>query len=702
MFGVFWVVALHALLCFCYGFEWPWEDSSSSSSSGKASATSSASSSASGSSSGFSFFSSSSSGDDDSPYKPRNVTCPTGTLVRKAGNISDDERDYVSQRQEITNKNLIDFLDKRANISDFDAKKFVESLSKDHNITIGLAFSGGGYRAMLNGAGQILGLDKEYDQAADRGLGGLLQSSTYLTGLSGGSWLVGTLVLNDWISVADILDGKVDIWNLEDSIFNPNGLNLYKTVKYYNSMFNALSDKEDAGFPTSLTDIWGRALSYQFFTNGSGENVTWSSIRNLTSFKDYSMPFPIVVSDGRTPHTMIIDDNSTVFEFTPFELGSWDPSLGGFTDLQYIGSEVSDGKTNSSKCVVNFDNAGFVMGTSSTLFNQAILRLQKVDMNKMLKSIFTRILGILSYSQDDIAAYTPNPFAKYDHGSASVSIIQNNTLFLVDGGEDQQNVPLYPLLQTPRKVDVIFAFDNSGDTSEKWPNGTSLVHTYKRQFTKQGKGTPFPYVPSEEDFVDKKLNKGPVFFGCDASNLTDLIEFHDDRNLNETDVPLVVYIPNYHTSYKSNTSTYKMSYDDDEKRGLIQNGFEVATSKNLTDDEDWAACVGCALIRRSQERLGQKQPDDCKKCFKKYCWVGNADSAVSASSSSGSSTSSTSGSSSSSTSKGSNGGSGAGLTSNTATSSHSSSSSKSKKNGANVEHSDKLSITLALILSFVI
>lgn len=37
------------------------------------------------------------------------------------------------------------------------------------------------------------------------------------------------------------------------------------------------------------------------------------------------------------------------------------------------------------------------------------------------------------------------------------------------------------------------------------------METYKRQFAKQGKGTPFPYVPDVDGFLDQDLRDKPVF-----------------------------------------------------------------------------------------------------------------------------------------------------------------------------------------------
>ena len=81
-------------------------------------------------------------------------------------------------------------------------------------------------------------------------------------------------------------------------------------------------------------------------------------------------------------------------------------------------------------------------------------------------------------------------------------------LYLVDGGEDGQNIPISPLLH--RNVSAIFAFDNSNDVLN-WPDGTSLVKTYERQFSSQGNGIAFPYVPDQYTFRNLNLTSKPTF-----------------------------------------------------------------------------------------------------------------------------------------------------------------------------------------------
>ncbi|ODQ58490.1 hypothetical protein WICANDRAFT_80625 [Wickerhamomyces anomalus NRRL Y-366-8] len=558
-------------------------------------------------------------------YAPGNVSCPerstsgSSNLVREAHSLSEDEKDWLDKRHEITDEALREFLE-RADLQDFNIDDFFDNVNG--SINIGLAFSGGGYRAMLCGAGQISALDDRTHGANDTGLGGLLQSATYLSGLSGGNWLTGTLALNNWTSVQELI-GNTTIWNLEHSIFASGGWNIFKTFNQWDEIDDAIDAKRDAHFNTSLTDIWGRALSYQFFgrENDGDIGLTFSTLRDVEVFQNAEMPFPISVADGRTPGSTIVNLNSTVFEFNPFEMGSWDPSVYAFTDLKYLGTEVNNGVPQADQCIMGFDNAGFVLGTSSSLFNQFLLQLNTTGIKGAVYNLIEDFLQNLSEDFDDIAIYNPNPFYHSNHSTVR-TIVEDETLYLCDGGEDLQNVPLAPLVQPERDLDIIFAFDNSADTNDSFPNGASLIATYERQFSVQGNGTSFPYVPDKETFIGLNLTQKPTFFGCNASNMTGLT----------TIPPLVVYIANTPYTYWSNTSTFKMEYDEDEKLSMIQNGYEVASRYNLTIDQDWQKCVSCAIIRREQERNNQTQSEECSRCFQEYCWDGItvSDSSVSA------------------------------------------------------------------------
>lgn len=260
----------------------------------------------------------------------------------------------------------------------------------------------------------------------------------------------------------------------------------------------------------------------------------------------------------------------------------------------------------------------FIMGTSSSLFNTGLMQLDSFGLTGILRKFVESTLEFLSATESDIADYSPNPF--FGVNSAINPSAETRDLTLVDGGLDMQNIPLHPLIQPMRHVDVIFAMDNSADTVRlngslsNWPNGTAIIATYERSINLViGNGTLFPAVPDVNTFISQGLNNRPTFFGCSASNITT-----DPGKV----PPLVVYIPNSPYTFNSNISTTTLEYTHIERDLMIENGYNIATRGNGTSDATWAACVGCAIVRREQERKGTAQTAQCKKCFADYCWDG--------------------------------------------------------------------------------
>ena len=253
------------------------------------------------------------------------------------------------------------------------------------------------------------------------------------------------------------------------------------------------------------------------------------------------------------------------------------------------------------------------MGTSSSLFNQLTLNLDLSQVPSALRGLVNRTLTSLDDGENDIADYSPNPFYLYNPTGNSYNA-NDKQLTLVDGGEDLQNIALNPLIQPNRHIDIIFAVDSSADVSN-WPNATALVATYERSLGPISNGTEFPSIPDQNTVVNLGLNTRPTFFGCNASNMT-----------NGLDVPLVVYIPNAPYVTYSNVSTFDLTTNNTFRDAIILNGYNVATQGNGTEDPEWPACVGCAILSRSLERTGTNVPGQCQQCFERYCWDGTVDS----------------------------------------------------------------------------
>jgi len=319
------------------------------------------------------------------------------------------------------------------------------------------------------------------------------------------------------------------------------------------------------------------------------------------------------VTIERPPNQLHILANSSIYEINPWEIGTFDPPTAAFAPLQYVGSTFSRGfVAENLSCISGFDNMGFVVGTSSSLFNQAYLQINNTNSPPGVVEFVSGKLKEIGNENNDVS-YWVNPFYQFN---PEVNTNTNNQILpLVDGGEDLQNIPLHPLLQPPRGVDVIFAVDSSADTASPgayWPNGTSLVATYQRSLLNSGHEAPFPAIPDQNTFVNLGLNSKPTFFGCDPKNLTQ-------------PTPLIVYIPNSPYTYDSNISTFQLETNDTQRNSIIQNGYNVATRGNGTIDSEWPACIGCAMLARSFWKTLTDSPSVCQNCFARYCWNGTMD-----------------------------------------------------------------------------
>ena len=154
---------------------------------------------------------------------------------------------------------------------------------------IGIAVAGGGYRALMNGAGTLAASDDRTQNATGKGqLGGLLQSATYLSGLSGGAWLVGSVYANNFSTVQTYINDNggstADLWQFQNSIFEGPDPGILSTYRYFQNLKKDVESKSKAGYDTSITDYWGRALSAQLVNSTNGGIGTIFNLESLETF----------------------------------------------------------------------------------------------------------------------------------------------------------------------------------------------------------------------------------------------------------------------------------------------------------------------------------------------------------------------------------------------------------------------------------
>lgn len=579
-------------------------------------------------------------------YSPYEAHCPVANatflhsnetvsgFIRDNFGISQDEYSWISGRQVKTHENLIQFLD-GLNMTDYKNVSFAEYLGDMNQsaINIGLSFSGGGFRALLTGAGELSALDSRSINGSS--LSGLLDSSAYISGLSGGSIMLSTLINQNWTSVDDIIYGNSTLWNMTASP-------LPSSLAGFQKYLTEVQTKKSNGYDISLVDIYGRILSRYMFEADQDEyglNALWSDIQYSEPFVNFDMPFPMILTTGGASlNTSYYGSN--VFEINPFEFGSWSPYVGGFIPLELMGSLLNDGvPENKTSCTYDFDNVGYLVGSSSNILAllqpildeviQGKLNISDVDFSSLGLDVDTSklditpatlklLLGLINTDYEEITyGLLDNPFYNFTSVyNTSSDVIEGETLYMVDGGLYEEVIPMDPFLVPGRAIDIVFAFDNTANTEDNWPNGTCLFATEDRWLDSYPNDTFYQLPSSVEEFVDLGLNLGPVFFGCNGSNLITDEETHPDASANFTFMkPLLVYIPNTNLTAMSNVTGY--TYTDDERNALIDNGFELA----LGDSDDFAECIGCAIIRRSEERLGLSPSPNCAKCFETYCYV---------------------------------------------------------------------------------
>lgn len=552
-------------------------------------------------------------------YAPVTGSCAGNTnLVRAADGLSDAETQWLKKREGNTKVALKKFLERAT--KDFADSSIVDEIFGSATPRAGFAACGGGYRGTFIGAGIAAAMDERTDGANEHGLGGLLQGLSYMSGLSGGTMFTSTLLFNNWTSVQEIADrmndGDHSIWDISQSPMNPGGSDSQYTNKVFGTIKNALKEKYDAGFDVTLADVYGLFTGYYLYPSlpDGGATYLWSDVQDMDTFKNGEMPMVIELSSVESADETAVSLGSTGFEITPFEFGSWDETVKAFTNIKYLGTEVSNGvPTNEDSCVTGFDNASFLSGASSNIVNYIYYQGSAMYQTVIgtIKSKF--IPANSTVDRIDVNIISPNPFKDTSYLTSSDNThVESDSLYMVDGGFGGQNIPFNPLMRKERDLDVVFASDTTFNTADVWPSGSSLMHTYDRQFMAIGKTDAFPYVPDTETMMSLGMNKNPTFFGCDSSNLTDLAYVP----------PLVVYLPNRAYSFNSNITTWTLTYTKEERLAMIQNGFEIATRNNFTDDPGFLGCVGCAVMRRKQEQLGLEWPAECQQCFQQYCWNG--------------------------------------------------------------------------------
>lgn len=132
-----------------------------------------------------------------------------------------------------------------------------------------------------------------------------------------------------------------------------------------------MGNKSASGYPTTLIDIYGQVISYNFINSTGGSDLNWSSITSQPSFQNHDAPYPIItITQANVAAGMCSPENGTaIWEIAPLEFGSWDETVDAFYPTRYMGTQNSSGQ-----CTVGFDNIGLITAISSNILIVSTIR----------------------------------------------------------------------------------------------------------------------------------------------------------------------------------------------------------------------------------------------------------------------------------------------------------------------------------------
>ena len=446
------------------------------------------------------------------PYRTKTA------MVRET--VSDDipkaEKQFSKQRAGITKHALAKFLGKPVSGS---APR------------IALAFSGGGFRAMISTLGFLKG-------AHDINL---LGATHYMAGLSGSSW-----ALAPWLaSGKSISDYLTDL-----SVRLKGGIQpLSPSKELIKAVLSVFITKFLYGQSVTAMDIYGALLARLLLHQAgiSGMSLSFSDAHKQVGSARIPLPLYTAIETTVKPYEWM--------EVSPFEVGS--SYVKSYVPVWAFGRTFDNKNSVTSSSMLGFapeQTLGYFMAVFGSAFEVALKDIieHSADIIDLLmqhlpeaideyfgkstfysmtyaafKAVAPKILenffGDLSkYIEQAASSWSdirllPDVQPNFTYNMAGMPLADVKTLSMVDAGIDF-NLPIPPLLRKARGVDVIIAYDLSSNISG--PQGAAALR--KAEKYARDRGYKFPSI----DY--KRAAKEPVSVF---------------KDLSDPETPTVIYFP---------------------------------------------------------------------------------------------------------------------------------------------------------------
>lgn len=444
------------------------------------------------------------------------------------GLLSAEEINFINIRKKVVTKNLQKFL------------ALEIPLDEDEIVNIALCTSGGGYRAFIATLGFLQGLQEE----------GILGITQYMSALSGSAWALGT-----WISSNETL--PVFIKNAQRNI------SMNKSTIKNKSLMSHITNPSDiidiaASFvtkfvfdqPLTSTDLWGALVINNILQHKEDtQKYTLSSQRNALMNGQHIFPLYTAV----VPLTEYHPISYEWYEFSP-------TTIRNISTNMYVNPWAFGRKFQQQNAIPLAGNNEYVFppelplsnylgicGSAFTVNVKEIVRQMEnaVDgLNPIQKYVFDNIIEtdqqLLNVSGRRIL---PGKVSNPEFGTRSTTS-KKSFITLVDAGVDF-NLPLPPLLNPQRKIDIIIMFDASSDYAENAP-ALQAAEQYAHQHN-----APFPHIN----------------YSAIASDEVSIF--------NEARTPMVMYIPFINTCLEQFCGTFNFAYSAKEFEYVLQTARQL-------------------------------------------------------------------------------------------------------------------------------
>jgi len=397
----------------------------------------------------------------------------------------------------------IDIIQQRKNVNRAAQRALLGDVIDREPLTVNVACSGGGVRALVSALGSLCGLETLK----------MLDCVTYLALLSGSTWMASWFVYgNSMREYRTML-----LPNLTNGLLIRTPAEV-KTIA--DRILLQLSEKKTV----TLINLFDALLVNMTFRGFGSEKFTKHLLAQFDNVRSGKMPF--FINTAAMIHPKII--GSEWVEFTPIEIGS-----------EYLNAWVPTWAFNRNfRSGVSTDftfDFPFYLGTygGAVGLNLDMVYRHSIEKNfsdlpipvdTIVKNLIESLLGVKLSAKHVIRDTRVQPlvsvFRNFTYAVPQSPLSDDETIELTDGGLKFNN-PVSPLLRPGRVPDVLLIFDNSAGEGIFQGNELSKIVEYVTE-----RKLPFPNLSSEE---------------IAAAGRRTITVFKDPN----PDVPVVIYMPRY-------------------------------------------------------------------------------------------------------------------------------------------------------------